>query len=199
MTITLIIIIVVSVSTATVLAVKLSKNRRPEPPSTIMSPLLPNNPKPSTIKISKKRPIDEVIEFINTDMTDLGYEDAKKNSDVTYEIEKIMELREIGKQKCDDAIREYKEEITKIEASTNECNKTGLLDTGEKLKARKKIIEEQYIIGVENIKTELNDDDKFKEKAIFSSYRRGFARWRKAIAEGLVKDDEVNNDIDNKD
>ncbi len=193
----LIIVIVVSVFTVTVLAVKLrNKNEQEQYP--IAQPSYPPPPR-STPVMPKQKPIDKVIEFINMNMENSGYENAKSNSNETFENEKITELRERGKQICRLAIIEYNEKIAEIDAAMDECHKTGLLNTEEKLKSQKKIYQEQYIKEIENINSELENDEKFKEKTVFSSYRRGFAKWRRAIAEGLIVDDEVNNGSNNKD
>jgi hypothetical protein len=121
-------------------------------------------------------------------MENQGYEDAKNNNNENFESEKITELREIGKQVCRLAIIEYNEKISEIDVQIKECAKAGLLETKEKLEAQKNIFKEQYIKEIEKVNDEIKNDDEFREKKVFSSYRRGFAKWRKAIAEGLIED-----------
>jgi hypothetical protein len=185
------IIIVVSVLTATtiILAVKLVRRPKQPPEQISTKPSDNSKPTPITTKV-KQRPIDKVIDFINENMENVGYKDAQTNNNENFENEKIAELRERGKQICGLAIIEYREKIAEIEVKIKECDKTGLFETKEKLESQKKIFENQYIKEIEKINNEIEDDNKFKEKTVFSSYRRGFAKWRKASAEGLIEDKE---------
>jgi len=135
--------------------------------------------------ISNKRPIDKVIDFIDTDMENIGYDDAKNNNNNNTVEEKITELREKGKDICRLAIIEYEQKISETTAEINKCDKAGLFSTKEKLEAQNKIFKEQYIEEIKRIQKEIENKDILKP--VFSSYRRGFLKWIEESAISLIQ------------
>ena len=128
-----------------------------------------------------KQPIDRVKDFFNQDMESQGYEDARSNSDTGFKQQKVLELKEQGRQECISAISEYEDRIAAAEANIIKYTNALLTDTVEDFKAQKA----KYLKNIERIKqmqTELASDT----LKVYTSYCRGFAKWQRAIAEGLL-------------
>ena len=137
---------------------------------------------PPTTTSSPKQPIDKVRDFLDSDLEEKGYFDAQSNSEYSNLQKKINELKAQGKLLCDSAIENYEDENSEIKSNINGISSTGQLEVIEKLKAQ---IEKNQrgIKGVEEIKkTDLPNDN----MPVYASYRRGFEKWRRAIAEKLL-------------
>jgi len=128
-----------------------------------------------------KQPIDRVKDFLNQDMESQGYEDAQSNSDSGFKQQKVLELKEQGRQECISAISKYEDKIADLDANITIYTNAVLFDTVEKLKAQK-VKYQKDIKRIEQMQTELSNDN----LKVYASYGRGFAKWQKAIAEGLI-------------
>ena len=141
-------------------------------------PLLPTPKQP-------KLPIEKVKVFFNQDLENLGYAGAQSNSDTGFKQQKVLELKEQGKQECISAINEYEDKIADIDANIVIYTNAVLLDTVERLKAQK-IRYQNDIVRITQMQAEFANDN----LKVYASYCRGFARWQKAKAEGLINDNE---------
>jgi len=132
-------------------------------------------------KKQPRQPIDRVKDLFNQDMEDQGYEDAQSNSDSGFRQQKVLELKEQGRQECISAISEYEDKIADIDANIVKYTNALLMDTVEDFKAQK-VKYQKNIERIKQMQTELNNET----LKVYNSYCKGFAKWQKAIAEGLI-------------
>jgi|GEM_PF-4645335 len=141
--------------------------------------LLPQMGAPSS---KPKLPIEKVRDFLSQDLENKGFNDALVVNDSEYCKQKTRELKELGKQICNAAISEYRHKIIDIEAQIRISTRDGYSDLIDRLNAQK----DKYQNNIDNI-TEMKADLENEDSSIFISYKKGFDKQRRAIAEGLVE------------
>jgi DNA-binding transcriptional ArsR family regulator len=130
-------------------------------------------------------PIDVIYTYLRKDHEAKGYEDALCNPDVSYKKEYLSLIRSNLEVIFKQARTKYNYELRTIDFHIKSLFDAGLIDTVERFKTKKTILEEhlQELDRMEN--------DLFKGKdymtGVFKSYSRGFLKGLVAGSMGNTK------------
>ena len=122
---------------------------------------------------STQFPIEKVYEFLKTDFSKQGYDDATIKPDEVFREENVKKIRQSGKDECNKAIRQYQNDIRDLKARIEQSDRDGYLTTSGELNAQL----ENYSNDIKTIEDKILDDLENKNDLnIYVTYRNGFNR-----------------------
>jgi len=122
---------------------------------------------------STQFPIEKVYEFLKTDFSEKGYNDATIKPDDVHREENVRKIRQLGEDECNKAIRQYQNDIQDLNARIKMYVRDGYLGGLDKLNSQLETYSNDIKIIEDKILYNLNNN---KDLSIYVTYRNGFNR-----------------------